>query len=203
MYKDRTGQRFNRLVAIQPDKPSSNGRYWIFKCDCGKFKSILGSDVSKGNIRSCGCSLKDRQNARTHGLEGSRFYRIWININTRCKNEKNQKFQSYGKRGIKCLWQSFGDFKSDMYESYLQHVQIFGEKDTTIERTDNDGHYFKTNCRWATLLEQARNTRRNRFITINGVSKCVSEWASSNKIDPRKFSDRIKRGWDPIRALTQ
>ena len=97
-----------------------------------------------------------------HGLRGrspSRFYRIWRGIQTRCRNIKSPAYKYYGAKGVVCLWKNFLDFKNDMYESYLLHVQKFGEKQTQVDRINNDKGYYKKNCRWVTLSEQARNKR--------------------------------------------
>jgi len=95
----------------------------------------------------------------------------------RCNNNKASDYKWYGGRGIKCAWHSFEKFKDDMYESYKLHIKKFGEKDTTIDRIDNNGNYCKENCRWATFKIQQRNRRNNRLITFNDKTKCIAEWA--------------------------
>jgi len=46
-----------------------------------------------------------------------------------------------------------------MYESYLNHAKEFGEKNTQLDRANNDSGYSKKNCRWVTPKIQANNTR--------------------------------------------
>ena len=55
-FKDLTGQRFGRLVAIQPIKSLSNSKYyWLCQCDCGNTIEVIGTSLTSGNTRSCGC----------------------------------------------------------------------------------------------------------------------------------------------------
>jgi DNA segregation ATPase FtsK/SpoIIIE-like protein len=99
---------------------------------------------------------------KTHGFSvGGKphFYKVWENIKTRCTAKKGPKYHNYAARGIKSLWVSFEEFKNDMYESYLEHKEKYGQRNTTIDRIDPNGHYCKENCRWATYSQQKINTR--------------------------------------------
>lgn len=80
-------------------------------------------------------------------------------MNDRCKYKSNASYKNYGWRWIVCEWKTFEEFKDDMYESYLEHVKKFWEKQTTIDRIDANWNYCKDNCRWATYSEQNRNKR--------------------------------------------
>lgn len=51
----------SRLTVLYQDKEQRDKRYtyWICQCECGKIKSILGSHIRKGLIKSCGCYGKE------------------------------------------------------------------------------------------------------------------------------------------------
>lgn len=55
-YKDLTGQRFGKLVAlyIAPTK-SRSCLEWICKCDCGNTCQVESYHLTSGGVRSCGC----------------------------------------------------------------------------------------------------------------------------------------------------
>ena len=82
-----------------------------------------------------------------------------------------------------------------MYESYIKHVEEFGEKETTLDRIDVNGDYCKENCRWTTYKEQANNTRQNRKITFNGKTQNTAQWADEIGIPPQMIWDRLRKGW--------
>lgn len=102
-----------------------------------------------------------------HGMTGTRFYSIWVGMKSRCNNES---WTNYGGRGITYCkeWEEFINFKNDMYESYLQHVDKYGEKQTSLERKNVNGNYTPSNCKWATRKEQNDNKRNNNpFIAVS------------------------------------
>ena len=69
-HKIIKGEKFNRLTAIKLDHIGDHRRsYWLFKCDCGAEKVILGAGVVSGNTKSCGClshEIKKRRISKNH-----------------------------------------------------------------------------------------------------------------------------------------
>ena len=103
------------------------------------------------------------------GAKRTRTYRIWQSMVKRCHDPKSTKFHAYGGRGIAVCeaWRTFTGFLADMGEC---------PEGMSIDRIDNNLGYFKDNCRWATVQEQARNTSRSRMITHNGETLCLRDW---------------------------
>lgn len=95
-----------------------------------------------------------------HGMCKTKFYIAYHGMYQRCNNPTCKRYYRYGGRGIKNLWKSFEEFRDDMYGDYLKHIEKFGEKNTTLDRIDNNGNYCKENCHWATW-EQQRDNKPN------------------------------------------
>ncbi len=168
--KDITGEKFGRLTVLDlsPIRNTPKKRYWNVRCDCGNKFIATACNIRKAKAGCNDCGNKLIAKKRTiHGMGETRFYNIWNGLNSRCNNLNYAEAKYYSERGIKCLWKSFVEFKNDMYKSYLDHVSKFGEKQTTIDRVDNDGNYCKDNCRWATCKEQNDNKRVANGYSLN------------------------------------
>lgn len=140
------------------------------------------------------------QNMEKRPLE-LRFYHRFQHIRQRCTNPKNASFKNYGAMGVKFLWTSFEDFKNDMWESFQDHINKHGEKNTSIDRINNEGHYGSDNCKWSTMREQRRNSSQNKMFEFNGEKLCLIEIAEKVNMNYRVLVKRIYAGWSLTRAL--
>jgi len=182
------GKVFGRLIVLLrgADTPRGASR-WLCRCECGKHILAQIGNLRTGHTKSCGC-LK-REAAMVHGLSGSAEYQAWANMIQRCHNPGHPHYANYGGRGITVCdrWiTSFATFARDT-----------GKRPSTahsLEREDNNKGYEPGNVIWATRRAQARNTRLNHWIEIDGVSKLIGDWAVERDIDVSTICHRIARG---------
>ena len=129
-----------------------------------------------------------------HGMYGTPTYQSWADMKSRCTNDNTKSYKDYGGRGITydLRWNAFENFLSDMGER---------PKGTTLDRTNNEGNYEPSNCKWATKKEQANNRRTSKYITWDGKTQTVSQWENELKISGGTLRVRLDRGWDLERAF--
>ena len=124
--------------------------------------------------------------------EKYKFYDLYWGMVARCNRKTNTSYKNYWARGIKCLWGSFEEFKNDMYESYVDHVQKYWRKQTSLDRIDVNWNYCKENCRWATKSEQANNTRKSLSVIVDWITYSTRDIANICWIWTDAAGDRIK-----------
>jgi hypothetical protein len=128
---------------------------------------------------------------RTHGESYSTGntaeYKVWAGMMRRCYNQNDHAYSEYGGRGIVVCdrWHQYENFLSDMGRRLSPRH--------TIERVDNNKGYEPTNCCWATYTVQARNRRDNRFVTYQGITLCLAEWAERFGIPYKLLHQRLQR----------
>lgn len=109
--------------------------------------------------------MTDRQRYRE-------LYWCWKAIKQRCLNPRCHAYHNYGGRGIAVCkeWLQF--------EPFLAWALANGwEKGLDLDRRDNNGGYTPENCRFVTRRENANNRRATILLSVDGVTRPVTQWA--------------------------
>ena len=194
-----SGMRFGRLTVVKRLENKNHQTMWLCLCECGKETNVSGGSLRRGDTKSCGCYNREKTAERntTHQKSKTRLYKIWAGMKKRCLYIKDKNYEIYGGRGIKVCeeWLKFEAFQDwALSNGYTDEL--------TIDRKDSDGDYEPSNCRWATVTEQANNKRNNHKLTYSGETHTIREWAKLIGISYNTLRSRIQRGWGVGKALT-
>lgn len=198
------GNKYGRLTVIEdaPDKVYKNGAHDRVEkclCDCGKIKFVKLGQLKSGHTRSCGCYHDERCRERqiTHGMTGTRLYRIWCMMKSRCSNPNMDYYYLYGGKGI-----SVCDEWRNSFDSFSKWSIGHGYNDSlTIDRIDSNKDYCPENCRWVTFKKQANNTSRNHLLEYNGGIYTLAELSEIVNIPYSTLRHRIYDGMSVYSAI--
>lgn len=198
------GDRFGRYVVLSLDEPrgKTHQTYWLCRCDCGTEKAVSANSLKIGQSKGCGCArLSGVANPKfKHGLSQTAEHETWCNMQSRCKNSPNYE-------GVYICTRWLASF-----EAFLEDMGTKPTPDHSIERINQEGHYTcghcddckskgaPANCRWATFVEQMRNTSRSHFVTHNGETKTIAEWSEVLGVPYDTLYGRIYRGRPLVRS---
>jgi hypothetical protein len=193
---DRTGHVYGRWTLLEriPGK-----RAYLCKCECGTVKPVHTTHLRRGKTKSCGCLDRELFRARstTHGMSNTVEHRTWLSMRDRCRNPKVAHYECYGGRGITVCerWM-------DSFENFYKDMGPKPSARHSIDRINVNGNYEPGNCRWATIKQQRRNTRANRFVQYLGQEVCIAEAAELSGIPQETLLMRLRRGWDDTRLFS-
>lgn len=200
------GQRFGRLTVTSATQHKAREQHYFCLCDCGNAnKRVAKSHLTGGKIKSCGCLRREtvRTSKLVHGgaaeyagKQKTDEYLTLRRMMARCHNPNNPGYKHYGARGIAVCdrWRN-GHGILTAYECFLADMGR-RPRGTSIDRIDNDKGYSPDNCRWATPKQQRENSRRVRWVLLNGNMVPLKTWAQAHGVDYSIVHKMFTRGRD-------
>jgi hypothetical protein len=168
------GERIGLCIFIKdiprPEQETGTKRWATFECQfCKKEFDARIDTVKRFLQKSCGC----QKGCHIHDMYGTRVYRIWHDMITRCTYPKHHSYPRYGGSGISVCeeWRNF--------KCFMEWALVNGYKDDlSIDRIDRTKGYSIDNCRWSTRSEQELNKKKTGN---EGISFIYKKWRASVK----------------------
>lgn len=131
--------------------------------------------------------------------ERQKFQQKLWGMYRRCYDPQTIGFKNWGGRGIGIEKPWYDKETETLHPKEfmlwaMSHGWKSGER-LHIDRINNDGNYSPDNCRFVTCKENSRNKRNNRIVTVDGISRCLVEWAEILGISVSVLNDRWNLGW--------
>lgn len=195
------GTQFGRLTVTSVERTSPRGKVRVnyrCRCSCGRTSSVQGTDLRRGNTRSCGCLKREviaAGCARTHGQSGTPEAHAWHAMHRMCTVPTAANFPYYGGRSIRVCGR-WGEL-----ENFLADVGPCPGDGYFLGRIDKNGHYEPGNCRWETGRQRNTGRRGAHWLTFRDDFQPVVDWSDQTGINYWTVLARKKRGWSPARIL--
>jgi len=196
------GVKYGMLTVESVDSISvTNYTKATCRCECGGTRTTDFKNLKRNPKINCGCTGRktSTRSKEKHGMRWTPEYNCWLQIMSRCHNEKSDAYPLYGAVGIHVCerWRnSFADFYADM-----------GDRPTpqhSIDRfPDLNGNYSPGNCVWSSKRDQRLHQKRTIFYEFRGESRPMVEWWEMLNLEKTALYQRIvKRSWSVEESIS-
>ena len=195
--KINIGDRFGKLTVIDFAGHTKNAKGYNeliikCKCDCGNIAIVKSINLLRGYTKSCGCykaeKLKEIHSGNNygykHGGSKEKLYSQFITMH----NREEVCDEWSGENG-------YVNYRKWAYENGYDP-----DDNKVLTRKDNSKPYSPDNCKW--VYRSQVITPQSKFITYNGETHTISEWANKLNIPFTTLENRIISGWTIEKALS-
>lgn len=167
-FIDLTGRKFGKLTVIE--RVGNSGSKWLCKCECGREKTVLGSNLRQGYTTTCGHCYK------TEDITGKRYGRLVVTkmiyaplaskclCKCDCGNETTVLATSL-KYGIT---KSCGCLQKEVAKEVGRNTATHGKSKTRLYRV------------WCSMKTRTENPRSTKYPIYGGRGiKVCDEWRNS------------------------
>lgn len=120
-------------------------------------------------------------------------YAAWVNMRGRCRCTTNAQYFLYGARGI-TVCSRWSEPNGAGFKNFYADLGPRPSPKHSLDRIDVNGNYEPANCRWATIDQQNRNKRVNRFVRVNGEDICATDLARRYSLPTSTVFNRLRKG---------
>lgn len=197
-HEDLSSRMFGFLKVLNLSEETGNcgERKWdciCIRCNSGEVTTKFENTLRNGTTISCGCYGKEvcSKSSVTHGKSYEKIYRRYIELKSKCYNEKDSNYNYFGGKGISICneWlNSFNLFYEWSMDNNYKHGFVLCLKKNEIE-------YSQSTCYWGTIKDYYKNCRNTtcKMVEYNGESHSVAEWSKISGINYGTLRTRLQR----------
>ena len=170
-FKDRTGERYGRLLVSEYYGKDQRGKHlWKCVCDCGNEKIVVGDNLSSGKSNSCGCLKKE------------------------FLSKKGNQFGLYSDRRLAIYRVQYSHLKR-RHSKFSGEIFSFEE---FVKKSESPCHYC--GLEWSKEIQDRRNETikdglfSDVVVKCNGIDRIDSEvgYTSKNTVPCCKYCNTAK-----------
>jgi len=116
-------------------------------------------------------------------------YRLMI---SRCYDPADSNYPRYGGKGV-TVCEEWRNSRAAFINWALYEAEEKHEIGLQCDRIDNNGSYTPDNCRFVTRKVNCNNRSNNRRLTVNNVTKTVTEWSREINVGQGTLSGWLRK----------
>lgn len=132
---------------------------------------------------------KDNNNYKVGFAMNKKLYWVYYAMLQRCYSKNCKRYHRYGGRGITVC----DEWRNNSTTFYQWAIKTGYKEGLTLDRVDNDKGYSPDNCVWVTNRINTNHTSRTHFITYNGKTQSMRQWANELGINYSTLRNRLNR----------